>query len=123
MPYGPGGPFPGVGQPLPCRQAHFSGPPSPGDVSSMGSMARDAEHVQRAGSPRPQSPSVDSVEGSGARDQCMHDLHMHQEQEALQQHAAGTLPFTSCSLVRGSCRMARPHRRALPICEERRKGT
>ena len=117
MPYGPGGPFPGVAQPMPYGQALFSGPPSPGNVSTVGSMAKDAEHVQRAGSPRSKLPSVDSMEASEAGDHCAHDLQTQQEQEALQQQAAGTLLFSSWFLVRCPCRMASPHRRTPPTSE------
>ena len=99
MPYSPGGPFPGVGQPMPYGQANSSGPPSPGNVSTVGSMAKDAEHVQRGGSPRSPSPSVDSMEGSEARHHCTHDLETQQEQEGLQQQAAGTLLFSSLPVV------------------------
>ena len=93
MPYGLGGPFPGVGQPMPYGQAGFSGPPSPGNMSAVGSIAKEAEHAQRNGSPRPQSPSVDSVEGSEGRDQCTHGTQMQQEQDDWHRHAAGGLSF------------------------------
>ena len=91
MPYGPGGPFPGVSQPMPYGQASFSGPPSPGNMSAVGSMAKDAEHAQRGGSHRPQSPSVDSVEGSAGRDQSTSETQVQQEPEHWHQHTAGGL--------------------------------
>lgn len=95
MPYGPGGPFPGSGGPMSYGQAGFSGPPSPGNVSTVGSMAKDAEHAQRTSSPRPQSPSADSVEGSEARDQGAYEAQQQHEEQPW--HASGTPLWRSCT--------------------------
>ena len=93
MPFNAGGPFLAAFRPMLFGQAGFSGPPSPGNMSAVGSMAcpaKDGEQAQPAGSPRPQSPSVDSADGEDGREQCTFDEQMQRQQEG-RQHAAGVL--------------------------------
>ena len=90
---------------MPYGQAGFSGPPSPGNVSTVGSMAKDAEHVQRTSSPRPQSSCAESVEGTEARDQGTHEAQVQQEQEEQLRHPSGTLLLRTCVPQSNSCKL------------------
>ena len=93
MSFTAGGPFQAAFSPMLFWQAGFSGPPSPGKMSAAGSMAcpaKDGEQVQPAGSPRSQSPSVDSADGEEGREQCTFDEQMQRQHEG-RQHAAGVL--------------------------------
>lgn len=93
MPFTAGGPFQAAFPPMLFGQAGFSGPPSPGKMSAAGSMAcpaKDGEQARPAGSPRPQSPSVDSADGGEGQEQCTFDEQMQRQQEG-RQHAAGVL--------------------------------
>lgn len=101
MPFRPGGDFQGPGRPMPFGQVGFPGPPSPDEMSAVGSIAaaaETAERVQRAGSPRPQSPSVVSAQETEKREQCTFETQMQRQQDDRQQQAAGAL------LVRGYSR-------------------
>ena len=94
MPFGLGGPFQGPGRPMPYGQVGFPGPPSPGEMSAVGSIAtvaKSAEHVQRTGIPRPQSPSVVSAEETEKGEQCTFETQMQRQQDDREQQAAGAL--------------------------------
>ena len=69
---------------MPFGQAGFSGPPSPGNMSAVGSLATgvmDPESIQQGGSPRADSPSSDSEEGLECRKQCTFDEQMQRQQD------------------------------------------
>lgn len=89
MHYGAGGAFPGAGEHMAYGQASFSGPPSPGNMSTVGSAAKDGEKAQRAGSPRPQSPSEDSLEGSEGQEALACETQTQRQPEKSQPHTAG----------------------------------
>ena len=96
MPSNGGTPFQGASRQMPSGQAGFSGPPSPGNMSAVGSIAigaTDPDSLQQGGDSRADSPSSDSAEGLECRKQCTFDEQMQRQQEG-RQLGAGT-----CSCV------------------------
>ena len=87
MPFNGGAPFQGAPRQMPFGQVGFSGPPSPGNMSAVGSVANgamDPESLQQGGHPRADSPSSDSVEGLDCRKQCTFDEQMQRQQDGRQ---------------------------------------
>ena len=75
---------------MPFGQAGFSRPPSPGNMSAVGSVANgamDPETLEQGGSPRADSPSADSVEGLECQEQCTFDEQMQRQQDGRQSGA------------------------------------
>ena len=87
MPFNGGAPFQGAPRQMPFGQAGFSGPPSPGNMSAVGSVANgamDPESLQQGGDPRADSPSSDSVENLDCQKQCTFDEQMQRQQDGRQ---------------------------------------